>query len=90
MKRTSALLPIGMSLTALGIVLAHAATHGIVHEADEGTAAHLFQLLMVAQVPIIIFFAFKWLPRARREAMLVLAMHGVAILAACASVYFLT
>jgi len=32
-----------------------------VREADEGVAAHVFQLLMAGQIPIIAFFAFKWL-----------------------------
>jgi hypothetical protein len=41
-----------MSLTALAIVLIHLARFGIVHEADKGTSAPPFQLLMVAQVPI--------------------------------------
>ena len=42
-----------MSFAALALVLGHAAIFGIVHEADEGTAAHIFQLLMVGQVPFV-------------------------------------
>ena len=48
MKKPSAFLPIAMSLAALALVLGHAAMFGIVHEADERTAAHIFQLLMAA------------------------------------------
>jgi hypothetical protein len=33
-----------MSLAGLALVLVHAARYGIVHEADEGTSAHLFQI----------------------------------------------
>ena len=36
-----------MSLAALALVLGHAAVFGIVHEADEGAAAHVWQILMV-------------------------------------------
>ena len=90
MKQPSALFPLGMSITALAIVLVHAARFGIVHEADEGTAAHLFQLLMVAQVPIVAFFAIKWLPRAPRQALQVLGLQVGAALAAFAAVFFLT
>jgi hypothetical protein len=79
-----------MSLAALALVLGHAAMFGVVHEADEGTAAHIFQVLMAAQVPIVIFFALKWLPRARREALLVLALQAGAALAAIAAVAWLT
>jgi hypothetical protein len=90
MKSPSALIPLAASSAALAIVLVHAAVFGIVHEADEGTAAHLFQILMAGQVPVVAFFAFRWLHRAPRQALLVLALQGGAAIAAFASVYFLT
>jgi hypothetical protein len=71
-------------------VLGHAVIFGIVHEADEGTAAHIFQLLMVVQLPIIAYFALKWLPRAPRQALQILALQAGAALAAIAAVGFLT
>jgi len=89
-KQPSALAPLAMSLAALGIVIGHAVMFGVVHEADEGTPAHVFQLLMVAQVPVVVLFAVKWLPRAPRAAILVLALQASAGIAALASVYFLT
>jgi hypothetical protein len=79
-----------MSCVALALVLGHAALFGVVHEADEGTAAHIFQLLMAAQVPVVAFFAIKWLPRAPRQAILVLALQAGVALAALAAVFFLT
>jgi hypothetical protein len=90
LKQPSACLPLAMSLAALALVLGHAARFGIVHEADEGTAAHIFQLLMVVQVPIVAFFAIKWLPRAPGPALRVLALQAGAALAAFAAVFFLT
>ena len=90
MKKPSALAPIAMSLAGLALVLVHAARYGIVHEADEGTSAHLFQILMVLQVPVIAFFAITWLPRTPQQALLVLALQIVAALGAFASVFFLT
>ncbi len=90
MKQPSAFLSLAMSLIALAMVLAHAAIFGVVHEADEGTAAHLFQLLMTAQIPVVAFFAIKWLPRAPRQALCVLGMQAAAGLAAIAFVYLLT
>jgi MFS superfamily sulfate permease-like transporter len=89
MKQPSALLPIAMSVAALALVLGNVAIYGVVHEADEGTAAHLWQLLMAGQVPAIAYFALKWLPRAPGRALAVLAMQVVAALAACAPVYLL-
>jgi glucan phosphoethanolaminetransferase (alkaline phosphatase superfamily) len=89
-KQPSAWLPLALSLAALALVLGHAAMFGVVHEADEGTAAHVFQLLMVAQVPIVIYFALKWLPRLPRATLLVLALQAGAALAAIAAVARLT
>jgi hypothetical protein len=45
-KKPSAFVPMTMSLTALAVVLGNIAMFGVVHEADEGAAAHLWQLLM--------------------------------------------
>ena len=89
MKQPSAFLPLTMSFGALAMVLAHVAIFGVVHEADEGTAAHIFQLLMIAQVPIVAFFAIKWVPRTPRQALIILALQTVAALAAFAPVFLL-
>ena len=59
MKKPSAFLPVAMSFAALATVLGHVAMFGAVREADEGTAAHIFQLLIAAQVPIVAVFAIK-------------------------------
>lgn len=89
MKKPSAFLPLAMSFAALATVLVHVARFGVAREADEGTAAHIWQLLMAAQIPIIAFFAIKWLPRIPRQALLVLTLQGGAALAALAPVFFL-
>jgi hypothetical protein len=56
---------------------------------DEGSMAHIFQILMTVQMPIVLFFAVKWLRRAPRPALGVLALQAGAWLASCAPVYFL-
>jgi uncharacterized membrane protein HdeD (DUF308 family) len=86
-KKPLALLPIAMSLAALTLVLGHAAIFGIVHEADEGAAAHIWQILMAAQLPIVAYFALKWLPRRPRESLQVLTLLAVTWLANFAAVY---
>ena len=88
-KRPSAFLPIAMSFAALATVAAHVVRFGVVREPDEGAAAHIWQLLMAAQVPTIAFFAIKWLPRAPKEGLTVLALQVGAMLAALAPVYLL-
>jgi hypothetical protein len=87
-KQPSAFIPVAMSLAALALVLGHIVMFGIVREPDEGAAAHIFQLLMVAEVPIIAFFAIKWLPRFPRQALQVLALQAAAGLAALAPVFY--
>jgi hypothetical protein len=89
MKKPSAIIPVAMSLGALALVLVHIATAGIAPQADEGTAAHLWQLLMATQMPVLFFFAIKWLPKARRQALRVLALQVAAIVAAAAPVVLL-
>ena len=94
MRRPSAYIPVAMSLVALttvlvtiGVGLAHGGH--IVRDPDEGSVAHIWQLLMTAQIPIALFFAVKWLRRAPGQTMGVLALQAGAWLASCASVYFL-
>ncbi len=89
LKSPSAWLPLCMSFAALAVVLIHLAIAGAAREADEGTAAHLFQLLMAGQAPFIAFFAIKWLPKNPMPALQVLALQATAALAALAPVYFL-
>jgi hypothetical protein len=89
LKHPSALIPLAMSIAALALVVVHTAMYGVVQEADEGTPAHIFQLLIVAQVPIMAFFALKWLPQNPKSAILVLALQAGAALAAIAPVIIL-
>ena len=89
LKQPSAFIPLAMSLAALALVIGHIATAGVAREADEGTAAHLWQLLMAGQIPVIAFFAIKWLPRRPRQALSVLALQAAAGVAAAAPVFLL-
>lgn len=95
LRHPSAFLPVTMSLAALGVLLVAAIYnilrygHGLVREPDEGAAAHLWQLLMAGQLPLLLFFAIKWLPRAPRQSLRVLALQAGAALASLAPVYFL-
>ncbi len=88
MKKPSAWLPIAMSMVALSVVLGHVALYGTAGEPDEGTAAHIWQLLMAIQIPILAFYAIRYLPRARTHAVLVAFQAGAA-LAALSPIFFL-
>jgi hypothetical protein len=89
LKRPSAFLPVAMSLCALATVLIFLALHGSAPQAAEGAAAHIWQLLMAAQVPIVLFFAIKWVPQAPRQAVPILALQAGAAVAAMAPVFLL-
>lgn len=89
LKQPSAWLPLTMSLAALAVVIGYIARFGTARQTDEGLAAHLWQLLMAAQLPIIAFFAIMYLPQKPKQAVLVLALQIVAVLAACAPVFLL-
>lgn len=62
-RKPSAFLPIAMSLGAFTIVMISVAIFGVVHETDEGATAHIWQLLMAGQMPILAFFIVRWLSR---------------------------
>jgi hypothetical protein len=86
LRKPSAYLPLLMSFAALAVVVGHVTFFGAAREADEGAAAHFFQLLVAAQIPVAAYFAVHWLPRAPRQAAWVLVLQGVAALAACAPI----
>ena len=88
LKQPSGFLPVAMSLAALAVVGVTIGMNGVVHEADEGTAAHLWQLLMAGQLPIIGFFALRWLPTAPKQGAGILIMQIVAALAAAVPVWW--
>ena len=90
LKKPSAWLPIAMSLAALALVLGYLAIYGMSRRGgDEGTTAHTWQLLMAGQLPVILFYAAKWLPRKPKRTVIVLAVQAIAALAAVAPVYWL-
>jgi hypothetical protein len=94
-RKPSAFVPLAMSLTALallGVAYVFALARGqagLVREPDEGAIAHLWQILMAGQLPVLAFFVIKWLPRAPKQTLCVLALQAGAVLAAMAPVYFL-
>ena len=88
--RASALLPIAMSFAAMGVLIFALTTgFGRSPDGDEGAAAHLWQLLMAGQIPVIAYFVLCWLPDPPREGLAVLATQLAAGVAAAAPVFLL-
>lgn len=90
-KKTSAWLPLAMSLAALALLIGYVLVVGIVGspDGDEGAPARIFQLLLAGQLPIMAFFAVKWLPEQPRQAWKILALQlGAIVLAVSLVLYF--
>lgn len=93
LKKPSAYLPLVLSLAALATVVvatvfgANSPPPGV--RPDEGAAAHIFQLLMVAQLPFMLFFVMRWLRSSVTPALQILLLQVVAAVFALAPVFLL-
>lgn len=87
-KQWSAVLPLALSIAGLVLIFGHVAVSGAGREADEGTAARVWWLLMAVQVPVVAYFAITWLPRAARTGLAVLALQIVGVVANLAAVRY--
>jgi len=97
LRKPSAFVPLLMSAAALALIIGYVVTgphepnlvveNGVTRQ-DEGAAAHLWQLLMGLQLPVILYFAAKWLPRDPKAALTVLGVQFIAGLAAAFPVWY--
>jgi hypothetical protein len=74
----------------LAFILTYISMFGTTPEADadEGTPARLFQLWLVLEVFMVAFFSVKWLPQMPKQALPILAIQIIAVLAACFPVFY--
>ncbi len=80
--------PIVMSLLAFALIIEGLAQFGLHHrEVDEGWQAHLFQLLMVLQVPIVLLFAATANWKQPSRPLRVLGLQAAAWVAAFGALY---
>jgi len=80
--------PLVMSLLALALIIEGLVQFGLHHrEVDEGWQAHLFQLLMVLQVPIVLLFAATANWRQPGRTLWVLGLQTMAWTAALGALY---
>jgi hypothetical protein len=90
-SKPSAFVPMLMSATALALLLGSIVARGgvVIRDVDEGAIAHIWQILMAGQLPLLAYFVIRWIPRVPRQTLYVLALQIGAALAAMAPVYFL-
>ncbi len=86
--RPSGFIPLLCSAAALGAVLLSLASTAGARQPDEGAAAHVFQLLIVAQLPMMAYFIFRWAREKSWAAVTVLAAQALAIALAIAPVWY--
>jgi hypothetical protein len=84
-----AFIPIVMSVLALAVLAIHIIKFGAAREADEGTTAHIWQLLMAGQVPLVAFFAVRWSRESPLATVEVLGIQFAAAALSCAPVIVL-
>ena len=80
LKHPSAWIPIAIPLIFFAYLVIYISIFGIVREEDEGVGAHLFQLWLLLDPFMLGFFAVKWLRRALKPALLILAIQIVSAL----------
>lgn len=85
-NRVSGVAPILMSAAALAIVGFVVLTGWQRHLPDEGAAAHIFQILVVAQAPLIMMFLGTADWRRTRRPLGVIAVQGAALVLALGAV----
>jgi ABC-type arginine/histidine transport system permease subunit len=88
-RQPSAGIPLLMSATALAVMVGHAALFGVSHAIDVGTHARVSRLLIAAELPLVLYFVMKWLPRDARRTMRVLGLQAISAVTAFLTIHFL-
>lgn len=88
LKRPTAFLPVLISAAFLVLLTVGLLRGTVIRQPDEGTVAHLFQILMPVQVVIIGAFAVSWLPKRPLAAAEVLCLQVAALVCLFSIVYF--
>ncbi len=86
--KPSAILPVLMSLAALALVGTYLLINGVKRQADEGATAHIFQILVVAQIPVIGFFVLRWIRSNPLTCLIMLGIQALALAAALFPVWY--
>lgn len=81
-------MPMAISVFMLAVMAYYFTKYGIQRETDEGVGAHLFQLLMPAQLPIIGYFALRYLPKVPKRALAILAIQLILAFAVVFPVFY--
>ena len=81
-NKPSALIPAIMSVVALFLFCIQLLIHGMQPVRAEGAFSYLYLLLVVAQLPVIAFFLYRWFRQAPLKGMPVVLSQALALGAA--------
>ncbi len=87
-RKPSSFVPLLCSFAAFATVIVALLSSTGTRQSDEGAAAHIFQLLIVAQIPMLAFCGLRWARKPTWAALSVLAAQIAAIGIAVAPVWF--
>jgi hypothetical protein len=87
-RHPSAYLPLILSGCALALLLGYLALFGVTRNEDEGVAAHLYQLLMTANLLIIAWFVLRWARKDLKAGLAVLGLQLLAIMITFAPLWY--
>ncbi len=89
LKKPTAWIPIALSFAVITMWVVSLSFSGAPqHEPDEGTAAHLFQIWLVLEIFLIGLFSVMWLPKMPKQALIIVAIQIIFVLAGCAPVRY--
>lgn len=80
-KRPSAFVPVLMSITAIIILLYNIMIVGVEQKQGEEIVTGIYEILIIWQLPVIAFFAFKWGSQNFKNGLIVLLIQILAIAA---------
>ena len=85
LKKPSAAIPIVISFIAVTLVLVQRSLVLSGEDSDVAAFSRTFRIVLALQIPPIIYFLYRWLPRKPNDALRVLALQAGAALIAIAA-----
>src|SRR3989338_8145536 len=89
LKKPSAWVPLVLTFLILAMEFGFLVLAGPPQrEPDEGVAAHIFQTWLVAEFFLVAFFAMRWVPQAPKQALPILAIQILGVIAGMFPVFY--
>jgi len=85
----SGFIPIYLSLAALAVVVLSIILNGVTPGRDEDAFAHIYQILIAAEVPVVGFFVVRWIRTSFWLCFRILVVQAIALATALLPVWLL-